>query len=105
MWQRFKVINLGNVSQLVVINSLASIDASIGFAVDAIDKVRDATQKIADFPLVDRLISEGFTLPTTVEEPTDFPNIALSQGGRDLFTAIDAINQKVDELASSDSRK
>ena len=75
----------------------------MGFAVDAIDKVRDATQKIADFPLVQGLISAGFTLPTTVEEPTDFPDIALSQGGRDLFTAIGTINQRIDELGLPDA--
>ena len=93
-------INLLAVSQLPIINSLASIDTGLGFVVEAIDQLRSVSERIADAPLVDQLIAAGFTLPTTVEEPTDFPDIALSQGGRDLFTAIAAINQRVDELVS-----
>ena len=88
-------INLLAVSQLPVINSLASIDATLASIPNMLDAIKIEIQRVADAPLVSQLVQAGVAFPQTLQERTDFPDV-LSQGGINLFSAFDNLNRLSD---------
>ena len=91
-------INLLTVSQLPVINSLASIDMTLASIPPILDAIRIGTQQIADTPLVNQLIDAGFQFPQTPAEQTAFPDV-LSQGGINLLLAFTNLGQHLDAVS------
>ena len=69
------------VSQLPVINSLASIDATLASIPNMLDAIKIEMQRVADAPLVSQLVQAGVAFPQTLQERTDFPDVLIT--GRD----------------------
>ena len=74
-------------------------EATLAGIASTLDSIRNATEKIADAPLVQQLVDEGVQFPNNPTDPTNAaltqsPAIdILSQGGLELFAAFDNISK------------
>ena len=71
---------------------------------ETLNQIRFATQRVADAPLVDRLVDAGVAFPNDPTDPTNAAltqspiNDILGQGGLSLFANFDKIDQNLQTL-------
>ena len=91
------------------LNRLAT-EATLTSISDTLNQIRVETQRVADAPLVDRLVEAGVAFPNDPQDPTNAAftqspiQDILSQGGLSLFAGFDAINQNLQTLLDSQAQ-
>ena len=91
------------------LNRLAT-EATLTSISDTLNQIRVETQRVADAPLVDRLVEAGVVFPNDPQDPTNAAftqspiQDILSQGGLSLFAGFDAINQNLQTLLDSQAQ-
>ena len=91
------------------LNRLAT-EATLTSISDTLNQIHVETQRVADAPLVDRLVEAGVVFPNDPQDPTNAAftqspiQDILSQGGLSLFAGFDAINQNLQTLLDSQAQ-
>ena len=88
------------------LNRLAT-EATLTSISDTLNQIRVETQRVADAPLVDRLVEAGVVFPNDPQDPTNAAftqspiQDILSQGGLSLFAGFDNIDRNLQTLLDS----
>ena len=81
-----------------------STEATLVGMAETLNQIRFATERVADAPLVNRLVEEGVAFPNDPTDPTNAAltqspiNDILGQAGLSLFAGFDSIQQQFSDL-------